>query len=74
LTLEDIYGVAIEVCNCDPAELQAGTRIADLVIDSIALVELAIELQLRFGVEFDHDDLDHIETAEDLVRLINDKR
>lgn len=74
LTIEDVYSVAVEVCQCDVAALDRNTRIADLVIDSIALIELAIELQVRFDVEFDHDDLDRLETIENLLQVINDKR
>ena len=45
-------------------------ELADLVTDSFALVEMVIELQEEFGVEFGHEELKDVKTIGDLGRLI----
>jgi acyl carrier protein len=44
--------------------------LTDLVSDSFVLVEMVIELQEEFGVEFGHDELKDVKTVGDLGRLI----
>ena len=44
--------------------------LTDLVSDSFVLVEMVIELQEEFGVEFGHEELKDVKTVGDLGRLI----
>jgi acyl carrier protein len=47
-----------------------GVALADLVVESFALVELAIELQEDFSVRLMQEDLKRVRTVGDLAELI----
>ena len=54
-----------------PAErVRDDTQLADLVVESLALVEMAIDLQEDFGVRLGHEELASVETVGDLVELV----
>jgi len=58
-----------------PAErIRDEVRLSDLVVESLALVEMAIDLQEDFGVRFGHEELARVETVGDLVRLVTSQR
>lgn len=46
------------------------TELADVVVDSFALVEMMIELQEDYGVHFAQGDLQPLRTAGDVADLI----
>ncbi len=50
------------------------TALIDLALDSFVLVELVVELQEDFGVQFVQEDLPGIRTVGDIVRLVNERR
>ncbi len=54
-----------------PAEsISSDTELADVVADSFALVEMMIELQEDYGVQFAQDDIAPLRTAGDVADLI----
>ena len=48
-------------------------RVADLVTDSIDMIEVAIDLQEELDVWFDERDFGQVVTVRDLVALITDR-
>lgn len=53
-TFEVLCDVMAKDHGLDPASLAPGTRLADLTIDSLALIELIFTLEDRFGVAADN--------------------
>ena len=49
-------------------------RLRDLVVDSIDLIEVAIDLQEEYDVWFEESDLHGLDTIGDLVQLIARRR
>jgi acyl carrier protein len=54
--------------------LAPDTPLAELVVDSLDLVELGVELQEEFDVVFTHEDLENVATVGDLVALVQRER
>ena len=44
--------------------------VGDLNIDSIGMIDLIMELEDEYGIEFDEDDADKIKTIGDVVEYI----
>jgi 1-acyl-sn-glycerol-3-phosphate acyltransferase len=57
-----------------PADLSPSTRIADLDLDSLALVGLALELEDAVGVPIEVDEIAGAETLDGLAQLIAERR
>jgi acyl carrier protein len=54
-----------------PAErVRDDVELADLVVESLALVEMAIDLQEDFDVRLGHEELARVKTVGDLVGLV----
>lgn len=43
----------------------------DLNIDSIGMIDLIMELEDEYGIEFDEDEADNIKTIADVIDYIN---
>ncbi len=48
--------------------------LSDLVVESLTLVEMAIDLQEDFDVRFGHEELAGVQTVGDLVLLVAGQR
>jgi acyl carrier protein len=74
LTLREI-GVAAEKILGRPVEVRAETNIvADLQVDSLALMNIVMELEDTFDISIPLDRIAEIQTAGELAALINDLR
>ena len=45
--------------------------VSDLNIDSISMIDLIMELEDEYGIEFDEDQADSIKTIADVIEYIN---
>lgn len=54
-------------------KLEDSAALADLVAQSLLLVEMVIELQEDFGVRFVQEDLKDVKTVGDLARLFEER-
>lgn len=63
----DILDTSIE-------EMTADTQLKDLDLDSLELVELAMEWEEKFDVQIPDEDFDQIQTLGDILRYIKVKR
>lgn len=72
--LEKIKKVFEETMNVDPEEVVPSASLADdLDIDSLAAVELALELENEFGIEIEDEELAKLKTVQDVMDLIESK-
>jgi acyl carrier protein len=64
--LHTVFGVPKE-------EFRADATLADLDLDSLALVELTLVAEKEFGVQINEDELSPDDTVKDLALLISGK-
>ncbi|MFD6892741.1 acyl carrier protein [Streptomyces sp. NPDC059957] len=59
-----ISAILIDMFEFPAEEVQGGARMADLLTDSLMVVEMAIVLQERLGTKVDEDELRALTLAE----------
>lgn len=71
---EQVKRVLVDVIHVDEAivSLEASLK-EDLDIDSLAAVELALELESVFGVRIEDEELAKLETVGDVVNILEKK-
>lgn len=80
MTTERVTGEDVQAIFTDALEVDVPTEIDNLLdsghIDSLTLVDLLLELEERYGVEFAADDLDpeHFSSVEAIADLVNRRR
>jgi acyl carrier protein len=52
LLLDALQRAIVTVCDLAPADVQADAQLADLGIDSLAVAEIIVELEVEFEREF----------------------
>ena len=68
---EKIREVLAEKTGIDKEKITMESSIVgDLNIDSIGMIDLIMELEDEYGIEFDEDDADSIKTIADVVDYI----
>ena len=73
--LAEIRAIVRDVLRDDAIELEAQTRFDDVEgWDSMDLVAVVVEVECRFGLEFDLTEIDRLSTVEDLLRMIATKQ
>ncbi|MDU2557986.1 MAG: phosphopantetheine-binding protein [Anaerococcus prevotii] len=70
---ERLKELAIENLDLDPSEIDFDSKISDLDIDSIDLVDFIMLIEDEHSVEFSDEELDEIETLADIVSVIESK-
>ena len=56
------------------SSIDENSRLQDLGIDSLDVVEYLLEIEERYGVEFPPEEMADLKTINDLVALIETKR
>lgn len=73
--LTDITAIMRDILHDPGLELTLDTRFDDVPgWDSMDLVTVVVEIECRFGLEFDLIEIDRLATAGDLVRMVEAKR
>lgn len=73
--IEDIKRVLVEAINVDENDVTPEANLKDdLGIDSLAAVELALELETEFDVRIEDEELAKLETVQDIIDTINAKK
>ena len=62
-----------ENLDIDTSNLDFESKISDMDIDSIDLVDFIMVIEEEFDIEFTDEELDEIETLSDIVSLIESK-
>lgn len=71
---EEIKKLFVECANVDEEEVKPGARLKqDLGIDSIYAVELTLQLEEIYGVVIEYEELEALETVDDIVKLVEKK-
>ena len=65
----EIAAIVAEVGELEPADLVPGATLAEVDVDSLDLVEIAVEVERRFGVRFEEGELADVKTIETLAEL-----
>jgi len=75
IMLEKIKSVLVEAINVDEDAIVPTARLEeDLDIDSLAAVELAMELETAFDIEIADEELAKLKTIQDIMDLIAKKQ
>ncbi|MEQ0488429.1 phosphopantetheine-binding protein [Anaerococcus murdochii] len=70
---EQLVKLAEENLDIDTSDLDFESKISDMDIDSIDLVDFIMVIEEEFDIEFTDEELDEIETLSDIVSLIESK-
>ncbi|EEI87383.1 acyl carrier protein [Anaerococcus lactolyticus] len=70
---EQLLKLAEENLDIDTSNLDFESKISDMDIDSIDLVDFIMVIEEEFDIEFTDEELDEIETLSDIVSLIESK-
>ena len=72
---EKVKEVLVEAINVDEDMITMEANLKDdLGIDSLAAVELSLDLETEFDVEISDEELAALVTVEDIVKLIESKQ
>lgn len=70
---EQLVKLAEENLDINTSNLDFESKISDMDIDSIDLVDFIMVIEEEFDIEFTDEELDEIETLSDIVSLIESK-
>ena len=70
---ERLKELAVENLDIDPDQIDLDSKISDLDIESIDLVDFIMIIEDEFSIEFSDEELDEIESFADIVSLIESK-
>jgi acyl carrier protein len=70
---KQIVAKLAELANRDVSLLEPDRALRELVQDSLALVEIVVELQEEFNVQLQQSDLAEVVTVRDLTTLIDSR-
>jgi acyl carrier protein len=69
--LSDLAAIVEEVAGVDATEVTADKSfVDDLDIDSLSMVEIAVQAEDKFGVKIPDDELANLKTVGDAVKYI----
>ena len=72
---EQVKDALVESLNIDGEEIKLESNLKDdLGIDSLAAVELSLDLETEFDVEISDEELAALVSVEDIVKLIESKQ
>ncbi|MDD7462955.1 MAG: phosphopantetheine-binding protein [Anaerococcus sp.] len=71
---EELKELAGENLDIDVENLDFATKIDDLDIDSIDLLDFIMSIEEKYDIEFSDDELDQIDSLEDIVAIIEKKK
>lgn len=70
---DELIALANENLDIDCSEMEMTTKLSDLDIDSIDMLDFIMLIEEKFEIEFEEDELDEIETLGDIAELIESK-
>jgi acyl carrier protein len=71
----EVTGLLAELLRIDPARVAFGMNLRDdLGADSLVLIDVMVQSELRWGVRLSEDDIAALKTVADLVHLLDGKR
>jgi len=70
---DELIALANENLDIDFSEMEMTTKLSDLDIDSIDMLDFIMLIEEKFEIEFEEDELDEIQTLGDIAELIESK-
>ncbi|MBP2069318.1 MULTISPECIES: acyl carrier protein [Anaerococcus] len=70
---EELIKLASDNLNIDFADMDMSTKLSELDIDSIDMLDFIMVVEDKYNIEFEEDELDEIETLSDIAELIESK-
>ncbi|MDD7306401.1 MAG: phosphopantetheine-binding protein [Peptoniphilaceae bacterium] len=71
---EELIKIVEENLNIDAENIDFATKIEDLDIDSIDLLDFIMTIEDKYDIEFSDEELDQIKSLEDIEELIEKKK
>ncbi len=73
--LEEIKKVLVESANVDANKVTMEANLKDdLAIDSLDAVELVLDLETKFDIKIEDDEIESLVTVADIVKLVESKK
>lgn len=72
-TFEKVVSSVVEVMNCDYSEVLVESTFADLLIDSLDMIEILMMVELDFGISINDEDAEKCKTVGEFVELVEYK-
>jgi acyl carrier protein len=69
----EVRAIVCEVAELEPAQVTPTGTLADLGVDSLLQVEIAVEVERRYGFRFSEDELKRLSSFGSLVELTQAK-
>ena len=73
MVIDELIKLANENLDIDFNDLDMNTKLSDLDIDSIDMLDFIMLIEEKYDIEFEEDELDEIETLDDRASLIESK-
>ena len=75
MDFEKVKEIIVDSLSCDESQVTMEANLKDdLGIDSLAAVELSLELETEFDVRIEDDELAKLVTVADIVKLLESKQ
>jgi acyl carrier protein len=74
-TLDDLKGILVDRVGMNEGDVPSdpGTTFEDAGLDSLAILEIQLEVQQRFGFEIAESEAEQVKTLQDAINLVNTK-
>jgi acyl carrier protein len=69
----ELRAIVAEVAEIDPAVIGPGATLADVGVDSLLQVEIAVEVERRYGLQFSREELKRLASFGSLVAVTRAK-
>lgn len=73
MIIDELSKLADENLDIDAGDLDVNTKLSDLDIDSIDMLDFIMLIEEKYNIEFEEDELDEIESLDDIASLIESK-
>ena len=73
MIIDDLTKLASENLDVDTSDLDINTKLSDFDIDSIDMLDFIMLIEEKYDIEFEEDELDEIESLDDIASLIESK-
>ena len=73
MIIDELNKLASENLDINTSDLDINTKLSDLDIDSIDMLDFIMLIEEKYDIEFEEDELDEIESLDDIASLIESK-
>ena len=73
MIIDELTKLASENLDINTSDLDINTKLSDLDIDSIDMLDFIMLIEEKYDIEFEEDELDEIESLDDIASFIESK-